>query len=582
MTGLTVSEGAPSRPLAGRRVALPAGRERERLCAIFAEQGAIPVPCRLVSIADALDPGPVDAFLRALGAGAFDDLVLLTGEGVRRLVARAQRIGREKSVRAALARVRKITRGPKPAAALHELGLAPDLPASAPTTDGVIEALALEPLRGRRVGVQLCGEQANPALVAFLARAGAAVQVVAPYAFRPNADDDEVIQLVHGLGEGSIAAIAFTNGAQVSGLFEAAERLGLADALDAGLARSVVVAVGPVTADSLRRRGIETHVTPRPFVMHRMAATVAAALGSDPRGPLPQREAGRLRGRRIAIPEHRELDRLATMLEEEGATTVRCPLMAIVDPPDRGPVEGWLRELVAGRFQDLILYTGEGVRRLLSSAERAGLTEEVLRALGAIRKITRGPKPARALHEVGIRSDLPASPPTTGGVIATLRALDLAGRHVGLQLYGDEPNRELVGFLESQGAIVHAVAPYRYAPATHDEKVAALIDELQAGLLDAVAFTTALQVERLFQVARRRGVEASLREGLARIHVAAVGPVVVEVMGRFGLRADAVPPRQFFMRRLTLEMIARLGPRSPGERQLPHLAPPAKPIDVAD
>ena len=82
------------------------------------------------------------------------------------------------------------------------------------------------------------------------------------------------------------------------------------------------------------------------------------------------------------------------------------------------------------------------------------------------------------------------------------------------------------------------------------------------GLLDGIAFTTAVQVERLFQVARRRDTEPSLRSGLARVHVAAVGPVVIEAMQRLGVRADAVPARGFFMRRLTQEMAARLGPRA--------------------
>ena len=59
----------------------------------------------------------------------------------------------------------------------------------------------------------------------------------------------------------------------------------------------------------------------------------------------------------IALPETRELDRLARMLEEQGAETLRCPMVAIKDAPDPLPVREWL-----GRFpfDDLILYTGEG------------------------------------------------------------------------------------------------------------------------------------------------------------------------------------------------------------------------------
>jgi uroporphyrinogen-III synthase len=408
--------------------------------------------------------------------------------------------------------------------------------------------------------VQLCGGEPNEPLISFLSRSGAAVQAVSPYAYVPARDEGAVRALVEEVGEGTIDAVAFTNAAQVTCLYDAAAGLGLAEELHEGLGRTLVAAVGPTTAARLRDRGIEPQVTPRPFVMERLVATVAAALGSDPR--LQVEAGGRLRGRRIAIPEHRELDRLAKMLEEEGATTVRCPLMAIFDAPDTGPIDEWLRALAAGRFDDVIFFTGEGVRRLLASAARLGITGEVLAGLHGARKITRGPKPARALHEQGIRTDLPSSVPTTAGVIDVLRDQPLAGRRVGVQLYGEDPNRTLVDFLASKGAVVLPVAPYRYAPATHDEKVASLIDELSAGLLDGIAFTTAVQVERLFQVARRRDTEPSLRSGLARVHVAAVGPVVIEAMQRLGVRADAVPARGFFMRRLTQEMAARLGPRA--------------------
>src|SRR3954462_2194774 len=106
--------------------------------------------------------------------------------------------------------------------------------------------------------------------------------------------------------------------------------------------------------------------------------------------------AGPLRERVIALPEPRELDRLATLLEAEGARTWRCPLVAILDTPDSAPVEAWVREVAAGKLDDAIFLTGEGLRRLLATAERLGLRADLIAALGRVRKITRGPKPARA------------------------------------------------------------------------------------------------------------------------------------------------------------------------------------------
>jgi uroporphyrinogen-III synthase len=144
------------------------------------------------------------------------------------------------------------------------------------------------------------------------------------------------------------------------------------------------------------------------------------------------RVAGPLAGRRIALPETRELDRLARMFEEQGAETVRCPLVAIRDAPDRAPVRDWLMRLP---FDDLVLFTGEGLRRLHGFAQRLELEPVFLDGLRAARKVTRGPKPERALRELGLKSDLRAEEPTTDGLIAILSRLDLSGRRVGVQLY---------------------------------------------------------------------------------------------------------------------------------------------------
>src|SRR5579859_5773696 len=149
-----------------------------------------------------------------------------------------------------------------------------------------------------------------------------------------------------------------------------------------------------------------------------------------------------LAGRTIAVPETREIDIFAAMLERRGATVVRCPMVAILDAPDPTPVLQWSRDFAQGSCDDLILLTGEGLRRILSCIDRnePALKDSFVQALGRVRKITRGPKPARALRELGLKPEIAAEVPTTEGVITSLRAHDLKGHRVGLQLYGTEPN----------------------------------------------------------------------------------------------------------------------------------------------
>src|SRR5487761_1549679 len=181
---------------------------------------------------------------------------------------------------------------------------------------------------------------------------------------------------------------------------------------------------------------------------------------------------GPLSGKCIAVPESRELDLFARMLEEQGAQTLRCPLVAIRDLDDPAPAEAWLWRLAAGGFDDLILLTGEGLRRLIGVARRAGSEAAVVAALGQLRTITRGPKPVRALRELGLKAGLTAAEPTTAGVIATLAREDLKGRTVGVQLYPGNPNAALLDFLAQAGATADRVLPYAYASDAATDRVA--------------------------------------------------------------------------------------------------------------
>lgn len=268
-----------------------------------------------------------------------------------------------------------------------------------------------------------------------------------------------------------------------------------------------------------------------------------------------------LAGRRIALPESRELDLFADMLIKRGAEVVRCPLVSIHDAPDQQPVLDWLERFSHEHWDDLIALTGEGIRRLLGAAERAGgsVRDDFIARLAQVRKITRGPKPGAALRSIGLKADLVAVAPTTQGVIDTLQAEDLKGRRIAVQLYGTDPNPLLMDFLREAGAEALPVWPYIYADDVEDKRVIALIDELAGGTLDAIAFTSATQVRRLFQIGKRHVGEPGLVAILNGVTVAAVGPVVADEMRDRGLRVDLMPEQSFFMKPLVRELVRRFG-----------------------
>jgi uroporphyrinogen-III synthase len=269
----------------------------------------------------------------------------------------------------------------------------------------------------------------------------------------------------------------------------------------------------------------------------------------DPIGDRP------LVGRRIAVLEHRELDRLGGMLEAQGAVTVRCPLVAIADAPDPAPVLAWLTRFIEAPPDDLVLMTGEGLRRLRGFADRAGSHDGFLGALGRVRTITRGPKPARALRDVGLAPGLRAERPTSEGVVEALARDELHGRRVGVQLYPDAP-AALVDFLAGAGALPDPVTPYVYLPAVGDAEVLELIEEMGGGRVDAIAFTSAAQIVQLFDLARAAKAEPGLRAALEQTAIAAIGPVVAGELQRHGLTVRVMPRDTYFMKPLVTAIVA--------------------------
>jgi uroporphyrinogen-III synthase len=262
---------------------------------------------------------------------------------------------------------------------------------------------------------------------------------------------------------------------------------------------------------------------------------------------------GALQGRTIALAEGRQLEELAHLLEREGATALRCPMVNILDAPDSAPVNAWLNDLIAGRFGLVIFMTGEGVRRLLGFAEKDGRRDHVIAALGRTRLLTRGPKPVRALKEINLAPAHVADAPTTDGVIAALKQETLAGIIVGVQLYADA-NPALVHFLEEAGAKAQVVFPYIYAPAADAAKVADLIDQMARGHVAAIVFTSSPQVERLYEVAAERGLQPALEHGLESSRVAAIGPVVAGGLRSRGVRIDVCPEQGFVMKNLVQQI----------------------------
>jgi len=275
----------------------------------------------------------------------------------------------------------------------------------------------------------------------------------------------------------------------------------------------------------------------------------------------------RLTGYRILILETREEAQFSRLLQEQGADVMQCPMFTINDAPDPAPIEAWIKRFIEQPCDDLVLMTGEGLRRLLKVVRRLDVEKPFITALSGARKFARGPKPVRALREVGLEAQVITEKPTSEGIAETLGKLDLKGHRLGLQLYPEKDHTTLIDFITARGASVDTVLPYVYDARAAEGNIVTAIEEMAAGRVDAIALTSSGQVRRLVDTARAKGLETQLHKALATTPVASVGPVVSDELKAFGFKTDIVPDNDaFFMRPLISAMATELTKAQPRAR----------------
>ena len=257
-------------------------------------------------------------------------------------------------------------------------------------------------------------------------------------------------------------------------------------------------------------------------------------------------------GKIIAVPETRQLDVFSQLLESRGAQVLRCPLIGIETTTNTAPVLRWINTLIQGEFDWLIFYTGEGVSRLLEIAGQSSeLRLKIIEALTTSKIIVRGPKPAKALRELGIKAQISVDPATTEGLLKSLQSLELGGSRFGVQIYGETPPPDLIDFFQANSARYELCAPYCYTEVADDKAVLSLVDDIIEHKIDAIAFTSSPQIRRIFAVAEANQKTKLLSAALQTITVASVGPKVNDTLAECGVSVQVQPNSSFFLKPLT-------------------------------
>jgi uroporphyrinogen-III synthase len=205
-------------------------------------------------------------FARRLSEGGFDIVIFLTGVGTRALARVVETVYPIEQFAAALRKIIVVARGPKPVAALKELGAPVAVAVPEPNTwrdllRTLDEKSDSVPLKGRQVAVQEYGTS-NPELLTGLSGRGAHVTRVPVYEWGLPEDVGPLRAAITAIARDEFDVILFTTGIQVNHLFQVAADMNQEELVRRGLSRMLIASIGPVTSERLHEHGLQADTEP--------------------------------------------------------------------------------------------------------------------------------------------------------------------------------------------------------------------------------------------------------------------------------------------------------------------------------
>lgn len=244
-----------------------------------------------------------------------------------------------------------------------------------------------------------------------------------------------------------------------------------------------------------------------------------------------------LTGFTVAITAERRRDEMTALLQRRGARVVSAPAITIVPLLDDTALHAATELCVALPPDIVVATTGIGFRGWLEAAEGWGIGDALRARLRQAQLIARGAKPCGAIRAAGLSEHWSAPTESCEEILHELLTEGVAGKRIAVQLHGG-PQEEFTGALRRAGAEVVEVPVYRSIVPADTTALRRLVEQIRAGQIDAVTFTSAPAVHTLLDVA---GQPAADLFG-DRVLAACVGPVTAAPLLAAGVSA-LVPER---------------------------------------
>ncbi|MCW4047613.1 MAG: uroporphyrinogen-III synthase [Candidatus Bathyarchaeota archaeon] len=268
--------------LKGRTVAVtrPCGQVEEA-ADLIEKRGGTPYCIPTIEIRAPKDLSPIRQFVEELAKGQVDYVIFMSVNGVRYLLSAAEDLGMQTTVKNGLGKTTIVAVGPRTAEELKANQIHVSLVPTKYTSEGILESFRLLDVAGKRIYIPRT-PAASPALTEKLRSMGALVKEVYVYESGIPADNGLAEKFIRNLAASKIHAIIFGSSLCVTNLFRMLANLVPAESLRNLLNKQVtVVAIGPVTAETLGKLGVKVDVMPRTHLFEEALDALATYWNED-------------------------------------------------------------------------------------------------------------------------------------------------------------------------------------------------------------------------------------------------------------------------------------------------------------
>lgn len=246
-----------------------------------------------------------------------------------------------------------------------------------------------------------------------------------------------------------------------------------------------------------------------------------------------------LTGKKIALGGTRKIEEFTTIIEKQGGEALWRPLQGTTFF-NEVEISDDIVHYIKNDFDWSIFTTGIGLTTLIDSADKICLKEQFIEKIKETNVAARGYKTFAALKKIDVTPIIQDDDGTNNSLIKNFAGHDLFGKNVMVQLHGESAPK-LIQFLEDQGAKVTQILPYKHTE-PEEQTVEQLCQEIINGEVDAVCFTTMIQVQNLFRYAKEKKIADQIIDRFHTDVVAtSVGKVTTEMLLDEGVKRIVAP-----------------------------------------